>query len=289
MLVTEKKVVFEKEFIVKFFQCIDTKQLDVFESLLDALCQHAFSTKSTDCARASTDDVVQAIGKVDEAISQSLSNILGCTIQGNQSILNEIKKLNEARSDDPVASAIIGSRAEEQVFNALTDSLKRADGYTIERIGSTRSRSCDIRVSHETKCPIAVEVKKYKNPVNRTEVQKFYRDLENIGCHGVFVSLTSGIVGISNFEIHTLSNNKYAFFLTNNNFDTDIIIGAIKILHKLDANGTTDPVLSKDCVDKIVTRLREYVEKIKILKMHSEEIRKITHDIALNEILDLFK
>ena len=78
---------------------------------------------------------------------------------------------------------------------------------------------------------ILVEVKAYTDTVNTKEVDKFYRDMDRVGYKGgIFISISSGIVGFKRFDIRRLKNNNIAIFLPNTGLNSASIVWSILFL-----------------------------------------------------------
>lgn len=78
---------------------------------------------------------------------------------------------------------------------------------------------------------ILVEVKAYTDTVNTKEIDKFYRDMDRVGYKGgIFISISSGIVGFKRFDIRRLKNNNIAIFLPNTGLNSASIVWSILFL-----------------------------------------------------------
>ena len=78
---------------------------------------------------------------------------------------------------------------------------------------------------------ILIEVKAYTDTVNTKEVDKFYRDMDRVGYKGgVFISISSGIIGFKRFDIRRLKNNNIAIFLPHTGLNSASIVWSILFL-----------------------------------------------------------
>jgi len=101
--------------------------------------------------------------------------------------------------------------------------------------------------------------------------------------------LYSGIVGVGNFEIQQLSNGKFAVYLSNNNFDIDIIVDMIHLLHKLDyiidcAKNDDCLRISTDALSRLQECVKDYGMKIQSAKSHLKETVSLLNEIQLDMI-----
>jgi hypothetical protein len=201
------------------------------------------------------------------------------------------KKLVLKRTNNSVK----GSDGEERLYDMISEKLLARDGYVVENV-SGQAQCCDIVVKREKYPTIRIESKAHGKDTNEKvrykEVEKFQRDLLQLNNHGVFVSLYSGIVGIANFEIQQLSNGKFAVYLSNNNFDVDVIIDMIQLLYKLDRivnNNTCDEdenkvSISVEALMRIKSYIRDYSNKINSIKLHMKESISLLSEVQMDMI-----
>ena len=188
-----------------------------------------------------------------------------------------------------------GSDGEDRLYDMLSARLLARDGYVVENV-SGQTHSCDIVVKREKYPTLRIESKAHGKEtlekVRYKEVEKFQRDLLQLNNHGIFVSLYSGIVGIGNFEIQQLSNGKFAVYLSNNNFDVDVIVDMIQLLYKLDRivsnNGKDEEgnkvTISVEAMMRIKSYLRDYTNKINSIKLHMKESISLLSEMQMDLI-----
>ncbi len=183
-------------------------------------------------------------------------------------------------------SARKGADAEDQLFDLLTDRLKARDGFDVEKTNG-QTASCDILVKRIGSPDIRIESKAHGEStgkkVKHSDVVKFQRDLAQTHSHGIFVSLYSDIVGVSNFELQQLPTGKFAVYLTNLNFDIEPVIEMIHLLYKLDTlvtrstvdsnndtDSDTEPVISVSTSDmaRVQQYLQDYALTVSSAKQH---------------------
>jgi hypothetical protein len=200
---------------------------------------------------------------------------------------NEVKSAN--------SNKLKGMVGEDKLYDLLTDILMVRDGYIVEKV-SGQTCNCDIVIKRDNHPTIRVESKAHGQNTNEKvryrEVEKFQRDLMQQNSHGIFVSLYSSIVGVSNFEIQQLSNGKFAIYLSNNNYDIDVIVDMIRLIYKLDSivlksNDGDDVNIVKvttECMTRVQSYIKDYGNKINSVKMHMKESMSLLNEIQLDMI-----
>lgn len=71
-------------------------------------------------------------------------------------------------------------------------------------------------------------------PVGTEHVEKFDSDMLGLHASGILISIDSDIVGRPHFELVHLSNGKFTMYLSNNNFDTNIIAETLMLIYGMD-------------------------------------------------------
>ena len=205
------------------------------------------------------DTIPQVLYKVDEFKNRSIQAI----DQVSQKIdtMSSMRKTNHFK----------GEEGENGLIDILENKLPVRDGYTVQNVNNT-SHSCDILVQRTGYPDIRIESKAHGRDngrnVNPSEVRKFESDLLGLRDHGIFVSLYTGISGKAPIEIDLLPTNKFAIYLSNNNFDGDVIREYIYLIYKLDKfTSETDGLrISSDTIIKIKNVLLDFKNKIENIK-----------------------
>ena len=197
-----------------------------------------------------------------------------------------------------------GADAEEQLFDLLTDILKARDGFEVEKTGG-QTASCDILVKRIGSPDIRIESKAHGQAsgekVRHNEVAKFQRDLVQSHSHGIFISLYTDIVGVSNFELQQLPTGKFAVYLTKLNFDIEPVVEMIHLLYKLDtivsrnqgadddAKSDTEPVIKVPATNMahIQHYLKEYAMTVSSAKQHMRSAIRQLGDLDMDKIVKL--
>lgn len=188
-----------------------------------------------------------------------------------------------------------GDDGENTLFDMLSERLIDRDGFSLELVAG-QAQSCDILVRKEAHPDIRIDTKNYvsKEKVRAKEVKKFVRDLTATGCHGIMVSLHSGIVGKApTFDIEQLDNGKLAVYLSNTNC-VDSVIDTISVIHRLHAilvlkqDEENEVRFSPEVIQKIRAILLEFGEKMTTIRTKLQESINIlndVHNVHLEQIL----
>jgi hypothetical protein len=187
-----------------------------------------------------------------------------------------------------------GAEGEDRMYDILTDLLRTRDGYTVDRTHG-QAFACDLLVTRTDHPDIRIEIKTHADKVRHKEVEKFIRDLQHTDCHGIFVSIHSGIVGVANLEIQHLPNNRFAIFLTNNDYDADAVVEVMHLIYRLDrlTDGVHDAKderhvrVMTDVMARVQTYLKDYGVKIQMAKSHLKDTMTILNDMRWEAIHSL--
>jgi hypothetical protein len=216
-------------------------------------------------------------------VTASVSNAAMQSIIGQLDTINKKSKTGKER----------GTEAEGLLYTMLSNRLLERDGYNISMVSGI-SHSCDIMVERMGYPTIRIESKAIgidRNvKVPKVDVEKFKRDLIHTNNHGIMVSLHSGIVGIGKTEVTQLSNGKFAVYLSNNEYDIDIIVDMMHVIYKIDnaiksTNSIDGVVVRNDDIARMRTYILDCVNKIQSAKNHLKESMRVLSDVHL-EILE---
>ena len=104
-------------------------------------------------------------------------------------------------------SSTKGRISENTVFNILLELNPTAE---IEYVGNETGKG-DILFKRYNRPHIMIENKDYSRNVNKTEVDKFKRDAENLNCSAIMLSQRHGIVEKENYQIEIVNENIYIY------------------------------------------------------------------------------
>ena len=183
-----------------------------------------------------------------------------------------------------------GTVAEDNFYKALESVLKPRDGYTIS-ITSKTQHSSDMYIQHMHHPSVRVEVKSHgeisSSKVGKEDLKRFERDLIEKNEHGIMVSIYSGIVGKANIEIERLPTNKYALYISNNNYDIEFFVNMLHLIYKFHSytSSNSDIQITPDTMCKIqsyINECRDNMESSKqLLKSALISLSKIDMSVVL--------
>lgn len=232
-------------------------------------------------------DVTKVIETSVTRNNDSLSQTLNTIKISQDQMANKIETFVTARN----TTRYKGEEGEKGIINILESKLHTRDGYTIHDVKSI-AHSCDIVIKRDGFPDVRVESKAHGKDtgenVRVAEVKKFESDLLTLNNHGIFISLYSGICGKGAFEIELLPNNKFAVYLSNNNYDGDIIADVVRLIYKLDrfvSGPESDNItISTDSMMRIKAYLTDFNRKIEELKTSLKNSIRILNEITLDLI-----
>jgi hypothetical protein len=182
-----------------------------------------------------------------------------------------------------------GEEGESGVIHILECKLPLRDGYEILETKS-KPHNCDAVVKRVGFPDVRIEVKAHGREtgecVRSEQVKRFESDLIGLNNHGIFVSLYSGIVGKAPFEIDLLPTNKFAVYVSNNNYDGDAIKEFINLIYKLDGfvSGEEGVKISTEAMTRIKAHLIDFNTKITALKTNMRASLDILNGFTFDTI-----
>lgn len=213
-----------------------------------------------------------------------------------RTVCTKLDGLDKQLTRNMTHTRTIGSSNENRLFNMLTDRLMNRDGYRLEQVNG-QSHGCDIQIEKINAPTVRVEVKAHGErtgeKVRYKEVERFRDDLIRLNEHGLMISLYSGIVSIGSIEIEQLPNGKFAAFLSNNNYDVDIIVNMLHLIYKLDtiSRESTDASephnyirVPTEAMIRIRSYVKDYTKRLQSAKVHLRETIAIINDVQMDVI-----
>ena len=233
---------------------------------------------------------IQLTKIVEDGMSQNNTNIVG----GLKDLKNEIEKVSsrvETLMMNRTTNRFKGEEGEKGIIDILEFKLPVRDGYTISEVKNI-PHNLDILIRELGMPDIRIESKAYGKDtgkkVGTAEVIKFEKDLIDIGTHGIFISLYSGIVGKCELEIDLLPTNKFAFYISNNNYDGDSIVEIIKLIYKLDSytksHKIEGSVLTPEMLLNIKSYITDFSNKIENVKTSMKNSIRLLNEINMDII-----
>ena len=233
--------------------------------------------------------VESTIGKTNESLVYAMKSVSDQV----SSMTNKVDTFSTLRN----TTRFKGEEGEKGLHEVLENNLSLRDGYTITDTKSI-PHSCDMVVQRTGYPDIRIESKAHGRDtgenVRTQEVKRFESDLTHLNSHGIFVSLYSGICGKGAIEFEMLpSTKKFAFYLSRNEFDGNIISEIIRLIYKLDtfvSDKDEDEMLSitHESILKIKSHLTDFNKKIDDLKTNAKNSLRILNEITLDVIEKLF-
>jgi len=217
----------------------------------------------------------------DEMVMSTLGNLQKTTDVINTRVEQMAAVRNTTRSK--------GEEGESGIIHILECKLPLRDGYEILETKS-KPHNCDALVKRIGFPDVRIEVKAHGRDtgecVRSDQVKRFESDLIGLNNHGIFISLYSGIVGKAPFEIDLLPTNKFAVYISNNNYDGDTIKEFINLIYKLDGfvSGEEGVKISTEAMTRIKTHLNDFNTKITALKTNMKASLEILNGFTFDII-----
>lgn len=217
----------------------------------------------------------------DEVVLQNVGNIQ----RTMDSINTRLEQINSTRN----TTRYKGEEGEAGIMNILECKLPLREGYEILETKS-KPHNCDVLVKRIGFPDIRMEVKAHGREtgecVRTCEVRRFESDLIGLNNHGIFVSLYSGIVGKSPVEIDILPTNKFAVYISNNNYDGDTLKEFINLIYKLDGfvSGEEGVKISTEAMTRVKSHLVDFNNKITALKTNMKSSLEILNSFTVDII-----
>lgn len=217
----------------------------------------------------------------DEMVMSTLGNLQRTTDVINTRVEQMAVVRNTTRSK--------GEEGEFGVIHILECKLPLRDGYEILETKS-KPHNCDAVVKRVGFPDVRIEVKAHGRDtgecVRSEQVKRFESDLIGLNNHGIFISLYSGIVGKAPFEIDLLPTNKFAVYISNNNYDGDAIKEFINLIYKLDGfvSGEEGVKISTEAMTRVKAHLNDFNTKITALKTNMKASLEILNGFTFEII-----
>lgn len=177
----------------------------------------------------------------------------------------------------------IKGKMSENVLNSILQELFPSG--EIESVGNQTAKG-DFILKRANKPTILIENKNYEKNVNKDEVNKFIRDIDENNCCGLFLSQNGGIANKENFEFNFHKGN-VLFYLHDANNDLHKIkfaihaIDSIKIkMDELNQNENSHTngieVIDKDTLAELNREYQAFInQKTTLIKTAKEMSQKI--------------
>ena len=236
-----------------------------------------------------------AVGTIQKDITCNTTNIT-LIRSANDDLRNRLESLDKQllakNTKESNSNSYKGAVAEDTLFNLLSEKLMNRNGFNVTKVNG-KSHSCDILIQRQDFPDIRVESKAHGQHtgerIRTKEVEKFERDLLELGDHGIFVSIYSDITAKGSIEITQLPNAKFAIYLSKNMYDCDMINDMVYLIYKLDDIITTSSAnanitLSPEIILKIQNTITSFTSKLNTVTKSLKESVSILSTINLEQI-----
>jgi hypothetical protein len=209
----------------------------------------------------------------------------------NKMLMSKVDAINEKVGDMMTYKKTNRSKMDEGeigIMSVLENVLPEQDGYTIDRIGDTIDNGCDILVRKDGQKDIRIEVKNHKNNVPKDHVKRFKENIIQNDCSGIIVSIRSGIVGHKKVEVDFLSNKKMIVFLSNNEYDGEIIKCYINLINKFDSRSDSNVhTIDQDTLNKIKLKIDNFSNIVDTLKVNNKNQLHAINELNIDVVSEL--
>jgi len=144
--------------------------------------------------RASAESASASIQATVAARADAIDLKIGAVHDGVEAARTDARDLRrrmETSDTRDASSALRGRDGEARLAALLRSRLLRRDGWTVEDV-HTQAHSCDFVVKRTGNADVRIECKR-KKTITRGDLEKFFRDLESTGDHGLMVSLEGAV------------------------------------------------------------------------------------------------
>ena len=186
-----------------------------------------------------------------------------------------------------------GTQGEKQFYTAFTDYLSnQPDGseYTVTAV-SGLAHNCDYNVKRQGYNDIRIEIKTHGAAVGGNDVLRFKSDLEGVHLAGIMISLHSGIVHKHVFDMEMLSTGKYAMYLSNNEYNMDLVHKTLKVLYTFDqassSASSVDQTSHKISAERMMIAklyLNDMGSKMEMIRTYSKSILAVLGECTFGKV-----
>lgn len=190
-----------------------------------------------------------------------------------------------------------GQEGESRLYELLSGRLLSRDGYQVDMVSGV-AHQADMVIKRLNHPDVRIEAKAHGQATGekcrQREVIKFQNDLMGLNSHGIFVSLHSGIIGKTDIEVELLSNNKFAVYLANNEYNTDVIYDMLQLIYRLDrvvSRGDGDGKecepgmrVSHEAMKRVTAYCKDFASKVAAAKQHMRESISLLSELNMDVI-----
>lgn len=216
----------------------------------------SFDTQKLLSTTANSDSISAFIFTIDEKFTKMLvnsQNLFSVALASTESRLATTIVSNNTRIDQIRNESNANMTLQKNVNTSIEELLRKMENSSIkgkisenlltgviERLFPIAEINCvggikesgDLILVRVNKPKILFENKNYEANVNKSEIDKFYRDIDVQECSAIMLSQKSGITNKNNFEIEVYKGN-VVIFVHNTQYDADRIKTAVDIIDHL--------------------------------------------------------
>jgi hypothetical protein len=208
-------------------QLLETKQRD---ENINSIIIEKIETNFSNMVSSIQTPIFNLIQTSEERTSGGIQKVQNEFIQ--QQVIQEklSTELNEFLNKYRNNSSLKGAVSENELYFMLQSIMPSDEILNV----SSETASCDFRVNRKNhdKPTILFENKDYNRTVSTSEVNKFERDLQTQGLHGIFLSQKTPITFKDNFQIDII-NGIIHIYIPNAHYDIEKLKIAIDIIDNL--------------------------------------------------------
>ena len=204
--------------------------------------------------------------KFSESTQKYLHDYLG---QKDEKIIDKLNNINNfVDKQNSTVGSTIGKNSEDKLEKILNESYPNSEitntsGSSKEGDFMLKRNNVPINVSK-----IMFENKDYTTNVPDNQIKKFIRDIDNIKCHGIFLSQSSGIVNKEHLEIE-FHGEYILLYLHNVNYSIHLITAAVQIIDKL---ASIDSIINADTKNISIKVLEKIKKELLLFVKNKDEL-----------------
>lgn len=236
----------------------------------------------------------QQLLKIERDVCDSLGS-LQVLRKGSDDVTARVDSLGHQLTVRQSSTRDKGQQGESRLLDLLTERLTARQNYSID-IVSGIAHACDMNIRRLGYPDVRVESKAHGEQtgekVRAKETVRFQSDLLAMNSHGIFVSIFSEIAGKGKIEFQVLSNNKLAVYLSNNNYDVDIINDVLQLIYRVDQitrdGGAAEAAgmikVTPESMMRVQLYLKDFAVKVQTTKTHMKEAMSLLNDLTFDLI-----
>ena len=243
-----------------------------------------FDTKFNTLLQSVQQPLITMLSSTEDRLSNHLGIIKDNAVQSSTSQEKVFGELHEFLNKYKISSNR-GKYGEQNLFEVLSTLYPSAE---IKNTTGLKA-SGDFIMLRTEKSPVMFENKEYDQNINKDEITKFIRDIDQQNMNGIFMSQYSGICFKDNFQIEVHRGNVLIYIHTCQ-YNPEKIKVAVDIIDHLsikiqDLNINENHSISQELLDNINEEFKHFLDQKEVLIQSIKDNQKKT--IALIDNLKL--